>query len=233
MSKGELLLQKITGVLPDQVINFIGGAGEFAGTVSPYISGVMNHFRFTKIEKRLEQNEEKINKLIDKIYLKDSVFYKQEVFPIIFNKLVNEEQDEKVPILLQGFEHILDENIRDLEEIFHFYDVLEEMRISDILHLFELYNPHTNWELKVEELKSALENNDAYQKQKDIERYIKNKLVRLGLLDYKKEIERDLGHFDYNKPFEYSRSSMEDKEVWKLDEFELSNFGVRFINFFK
>ncbi|WP_257150500.1 hypothetical protein [Bacillus cereus] len=52
---------------------------------------------------------------------------------------MNDEQAEKIKIILDGFEYIIDNDILDFNEIFHYYDVLAEMRLSEIVHLTENY----------------------------------------------------------------------------------------------
>jgi hypothetical protein len=61
--------------------------------------------------------------------------------------------------------------------------------------------------------------------------YTNNKLQRLGLLQYSKERPPFEYHYTGGTDY-YSRKSNDQEEVWNLDKFELSNFGVRFIDFF-
>jgi hypothetical protein len=128
------LIEKVYGVLPEAAIEPVEAIVEIGGQSILLLSGAMNWYKFNKINKELTHLSRQINTITDKLILSENeVFIKQEVFPIILNKILNHEQTEKISVMLNGFEHIIDEDILDTDKIFHYYDVLSEMRLSEIV----------------------------------------------------------------------------------------------------
>ena len=121
----------------------------------------------SKLKNRVTKAENQLTEIKEKIEEKEnSVYYKQEIFPLIVQKLSREIEDEKVTVIIDGFEHVVDETLHDIEKLYHFYDVLEELRYSDMLFLVELYKKRKY----------------TFTKQDAVKIYQKNKFIRLGLL---------------------------------------------------
>lgn len=229
------LIDRVYGVLPDAVVEPVEAIVDIGGQSMPFISGVMNWYKFRKINKELNNLTEQINTATDKLEASENeMLIKQEVFPIILNKILNDEQTEKISVMLNGFEHIIDEDILDTDKIFHYYDVLSEMRLSEIVHLTEIYvkpleNARNPYKLKLNPLRLNLQRTEEEKERVDLERYMDNKLHRLGILEYAKERKRNLEF----RPQEYNNVG-NNKNNYKvnMDRMEISNFGLRFIEFF-
>ncbi|PWW26845.1 hypothetical protein DFO73_1098 [Cytobacillus oceanisediminis] len=85
---------------------------DIGGQSIPLINGAMNWYKFKKINKELTNLTEQINTIMEKLEVSEKkIFIKQEVFPIIFSKILNDEQIERISVMLNGFEHIIDEEI--------------------------------------------------------------------------------------------------------------------------
>ncbi len=230
MNKAKELFEKMSGISPEEVTDGLLNIGEVAGSFTPYLKGALTYLKFKKIGERIKENEEKINKITDKLSYHEDLFYKEEVFPIIFNRMLNEEQDEKIPIILQGFEHILDEEIKEIEEVYYFYDVLSELRISDIFYLTERYNVEYrgyNDPLRIKTPRLRDENPEKYHKRKDLNNYISNKLLQLGVLQYSTDTK--ISSSDNLSSFRQYQGN----DPLKIANVEISNFGYRFIKFFE
>ncbi|QHE62222.1 hypothetical protein FHE72_15260 [Rossellomorea vietnamensis] len=229
------LIKKLYGVLPEAAVEPVEAIVEIGGQSIPFLSGAVNWYKFNNINKELTHLSRQINTITDKLILSDNeVFIKQEVFPIILNKILNDEQSEKISVMLNGFEHIIDENILDTDKIFHYYDVLSEMRLSEIVHLTEGYvkpmeNARNPYKIKLNPLRINIQKTEEEKERADLERYMDNKLHRLGILQYAKEQTRNRNY----RPQDYKDlgSNKKDYKV-NIERFEISNFGLRFIEFF-
>ncbi|MBU8772020.1 hypothetical protein [Cytobacillus oceanisediminis] len=193
-------------------------------SAAPTIGQMYQSYQIKKLEKRMNAHESHFQVIKDKIEKKENdVFYKQEVFPLIVKQLMNEDQDEKAKVIIDGFEYVIDNDLNEIERIYHYYDVLSELRYSDILMLIEDYMPYEmrkNLTLNIklpteEELRSS-----EYQEGETIKTYQKNKMVRLGLLE-NRVVNVDGG--DFND--EGKMSLIEEKIV-------ITPFGINFLIFF-
>ncbi|MEC0282337.1 hypothetical protein [Terribacillus saccharophilus] len=206
---------------------------------APIIGKIYDGYRMHKLTVAMKRHNKQLDRIQEKIERKaNEVFYKQEVFPLVLKKLLNEDQIEKAPIIINGFEYIVDEDIDEIHTIYHFYDVLEELRLADIRHLSIEYAPdygfnnrYDRMERIADSMRLMLEDREGYDMQQDFISYTNNKLHRLGLLRYTKENINDKD--PYSTRVAYNSTQDLSKEEWNLDKFELSNFGVRFINFFE
>ncbi|MEB8799666.1 hypothetical protein [Bacillus cereus] len=229
--------------LPDSLQEPVQEVVEIGGGAAPVIGSILNHFKFKKINKELNNLKGKIEKIAGKLdQSENEVFLKQEVFPIVLNRIMNDEQAEKLKIILNGFEYIIDNDILDFDKIFHYYDVLAEMRLSEIVHLTEKYvvpmemmkNPEKmklNIQLKMDYTE---EEKEAEKEREDLKRYMDNKLFRLGILQYVKERVDEPFQDDYiqtGMPYQW-QSPVPDKYEINIEKYKLSNFGKRFIKFF-
>ena len=75
----------------------------------------------SKLKNRVTKAENQLTEIKEKIEEKEnSVYYKQEIFPLIVQKLSREIEDEKVTVIIDGFEHVVDETLHDIEKLYHF-----------------------------------------------------------------------------------------------------------------
>ncbi|WP_017795738.1 hypothetical protein [Oceanobacillus kimchii] len=154
---------------------------------APLIGKVYQSFQMLKLQKRMQTNIQQLQTLKNKIESNENeVFYKQEVFPLIFKKLFEEDEDIKASVVIGGFEYIIDHGINEIETIYHYYDVLAELRFSDIIILVEDFMPYEmrkNPSLKINFPTNEEMRSNKYKEQQTINTYQKNKMVRLGLLE--------------------------------------------------
>ncbi|PFN60551.1 hypothetical protein [Bacillus thuringiensis] len=194
------------------------------GSVAPYISGAITSHRINRLKKRLEEHQERIIAIEDKIQRLDKAFnefLKQKAFPIILEDIMNDAQDEKVEFLFNGFENIIDQEIKDENRIIAYCDVLRELRVDDIKKLLTYtgeyrynvtgkLNNFLSVSASQEEIKKHYEN-QAYKK------YIQNRLERMGLLGIVASPEKD---------------NMESSQNVANPEIGINAFGRHLIDFF-
>ncbi|WP_249598499.1 hypothetical protein [Peribacillus frigoritolerans] len=231
------LINKMYGTLPSSLQEPVQALVEIGGGATPVIGSVLNYLKFGKINKELSKLKGKVGNITEKVDASENeLFLKQEVFPIVLNRILSDEQEEKIKIILNGFEYIIDNDILNLDKIFNYYDVLAEMRLTEIVHLTEKYvvpmEMIKNPELMKLNIQLKMEYTDEDREQEDLERYMNNKLFRLGILEYVKERAFPIEDY-FQSSMPYSRQSRApEKYEPNIDKYELSNFGKRFINFF-
>lgn len=202
------------------------------GMISP-LGSLWSSFKMHRLKKRLNKVEPELWRIKKKIETKENeVFYKQEVFPLILKALCEEDEEGKENIYINGFEYTVDKGIKEMEKVFHYFDVLAELRISDIVYLLQRYGPKDDdkpfkikFGMDVERYHSDEAYKDEYKERQDLKRYTDNKFVRLGLV----EVEQ-INHLEElnTTAFMYSSS----RSTKRVPRRYLTNFGDRFIKFF-
>ncbi|MGH0593621.1 hypothetical protein ACQVPY_15185 [Bacillus pretiosus] len=134
------------------------------------------------MKKRLEDHQERIIAIEDKIQRLDKTFnefLKEKAFPIILEDIMNDAQDEKVNFLLNGFENIIDQEIKDENRIIAYCDVLRELRVDDIKKLLtytDTYKRNRKLELKIDLLdpSASEEETQKYYENQAYKKYVQN-----------------------------------------------------------
>lgn len=189
-------------------------------STAPVIGNLLQSSKIIRLEKRLKLNEEQLLKVKDKIESsQNEILYKREIFPFIIGTLMDDDEDAKSKVMIDGFEHIIDNNILEAERIYHYYDVLSELRYSDIMLFVEEYMPADmkkdplNIKFNLHKLR------DEYKELRVIEKYQINKFLRLGLIEDKAN----------NRP----RSGMTFATINPHEStVQISDFGRQFLEFF-
>jgi hypothetical protein len=214
------MLEITEGTVVDTAIDFGMGA-------APVVGKVYQSYQLWKLQKRMTANEKQLLSLKGKVELSENeVFYKQEVFPLIVKSLMEDDEDTKAKVIIDGFEYIVDQELNEIERIYHYYDVLSELRYSDILMLIKRYmpfemrkNPTLNLNLVMEEDLSK-EERVKFKEMEAIEKYQVNKFLRLGLILDEMLKENEDGIVMLNPNISYDSRTA------------ISDFGRRFLEFF-
>ncbi|MDX5577440.1 hypothetical protein [Streptomyces sp. ID01-9D] len=196
---------------------------DVATSAMPIVGSLIKDWKISRLKKRLNIVEPQLRDIKAKIDKKENdVFYKQELFPFVLKHLNEEDEDSKIPMYINGFEYTVDEGIEEMEMIYHYYDVLAELRTSDIVRLFKRFTPGKK--LRIDLYDPTKFDNDLEYRKKELEKrtteaYIDNKLIRLHLA---KVIVDD----PVQKLLKMDGSSQ------KPTKYVLTNFGKRFVEFF-
>ena len=176
----------IKDMLKIQESTIIDGAVDMGLGAIPMLGEAFQSYRIGKLEKRMKKNTKQLEIIKDKVESsKNEVFYKSEVVPLVINQIMNEDEDQKVKVIIDGFEHIVDNDLHEIERIYHYYDVLAELRYSDIAIFYEIYLQHEWYDNYGSAINAPTAEQLASQKfpeSEAIKLYQLNKLIRLGLL---------------------------------------------------
>lgn len=189
-------LKDIIGIVPgsqlDQIVDGIIDKVPYALKIRSAV--IMNRLqtRLKNCENQLRTIQQLVNQIDDGDY---NNFIQNLVFPLVFEDLLNELQDEKVELLLNGFEVTLRNRIRDEDKIVSYYDVLRELRVEDIKELLTYTSEYKKFrgELLAQNdmlfrpnIPKTQEELIEWNQNKGHKSYITNKLEKLGLLDLHK-----------------------------------------------
>lgn len=216
------------------------------GTVGALIPGVTS-FLFAVRSRRLEDNMnlfiKKISKKIDyletqyeKLNAEDRKAFKNGFSEIIVDYIAEEREEEKIELLVNGFQKLLEKDY-DIQNTSLFFDVLKELRYIDILVLKQYDHLSKEYWDKENAFREFLE---SLNLDMDRYKYIKEKLVRSGLLisSYEKEHKYLIEAFlKLSQSLKDSKKKL-DRNVThpkfkRRERISLSPFGRAFITFFK
>lgn len=224
--KIDKLMNDMLGMDLPNIPDVLTPAANLVGVVTPILGSLWTSFKIHRLKKRLDIAEPKLQEIKEKIERKDNeTFYKLEVFPLLIKQIYEEDEDAKIPIIINGFEYTVDESIEEMEKIYHFFDVLEELRMSDIIRLFSKFVPGFRRSQPVNNNGPSLETPDlikAIHERDTLNKYMDHKLERLGLVYVEEE---DLVKYlaDPNNRF---RGRKQPRPL-------LTDFGRKFVDFFK
>ncbi|WP_233004449.1 hypothetical protein [Exiguobacterium aurantiacum] len=227
----ENMINQIYDVTPEKIQEPIKMTIGFGAEFLPVLGKIYHTYQHQKINRALRELDHQIQNIKMKLDASDeSIIFKEEIFPIIIKKMLDEPQEEKIKIIIDGFEHIVDRNISEQEIIFHYYDVLEGLRMADIVFMCSNYFVKKEKSSR-EEVAHLSSESEEVLAQKHIERYMANKLVRLGLLIEKADEEQMT--YDVLKELTRNRTGYEYAAKFTINQYELTPFGFNFIDFFK
>lgn len=145
---------------------------------APVIGRVLTSYKIHRLSKRLKASEAKLNELEFKVnQIDDEEFLgviKNFVFPIVLQQLLDEDEDNKIGLVLEGFGSILDEETIKESKFLIFYDLLKQLRFIEIEYLFTFSQCDNRPYEELEYFRSG--------EFEDIKYVVENKLQRLGLL---------------------------------------------------
>jgi hypothetical protein len=165
---------------------------------------------FRELQRTKEELNAKIAQLSDEVYS----FINDRVFPLIFDYVIDEQQEEKISLIINGFHSVIEDQITDEEIILTYFDVLKNLRAAEISFFMKTYFPDYS-QLDMDRLRLAMDTSPSgrkrYQTIESYKAYVNNKLEQLGLIQTMYVVESE---------------SATDRDV-------VTDFGKGFVAFFK
>ncbi|MGJ0908838.1 hypothetical protein CF065_18930 [Clostridium sporogenes] len=193
-------------------------ADTLIGTIVPGVSTAYLAYKqqrmYNNILKMIECIKEEQTKINNKLAKFDDELLEKikcKYLPFILDNIIDEVEEEKIQLIINGFVSILDNKLNVNEKVLIYYDVLNQLRFADIIYLIHL-NEIDYITVEYIENKTRLirENNNEFKQiwnlNREEENYIESKLQSIGLISTIR--------FD-------------------SDERVLNDFGRSFINFFQ
>lgn len=211
--KGERTLSKN---LMTNIGDFLGLAKDISiGELAPFVSNGIQSFKIRRLAKRLDTCEGKIDYLSQKVKIIDDddfvIFLKEFLFPSILQSLLDEEEDKKTSLFLDGFETVIDNRIIEESKILILYDVMRELRFIEIQYLLSLWDEGRNENTQINPFAKGIK--------QDLLFLIQIKLTKYGLI--RSPIQMNVEVVD------------DDIRLLDIGEDELTKAGMDFLTFYR
>lgn len=168
----------------------------------PYISNILQGLRIRNLERGLKQLNEVFQNLNVVLKEHEEKFIQEKAFPLIFKNILQEEHEEKIRIMVNGFESIIYDSMYEENDLYEYYDVLKELRYKEITRMLQLYNRGVQ--------DQETYNTGNFEFSGTSREYIDNKLVRLGL--------GTLGPFEDTRPTQFGERFIHFFRNRKIDD---------------
>lgn len=207
---------------------------------SPRIGGLVLAYKQKRWERNWEyylkliiDKQDDFNNRLEKLEQsqKDNILKKY--FPLISDYVGDEKQQEKIDYIVNGFLNVSAGINHQEDTIIMYYDTLQELSLLDI-RVLKCYASIYVGEEKRESISGIMEEYELELAQVSM---IKEKLVRLGLLESKNDDDIDHNMQEMTKYFEAVKKgkklpSLRLKRIRKSESYKLTRYGRRFILFF-
>ncbi|WP_179953546.1 hypothetical protein [Bacillus sp. AY1-10] len=116
----------------------------------PHIGRFVQTVKFNRLQRRMEENSlqlQRISQLASSSILAEE-YIKQRIFPIVLGEMIEEHEDAKINLLLNGFENVFIEEKENESMVINYFDVISRLRYKDIKRLLyiagitESFEPH-------------------------------------------------------------------------------------------
>lgn len=129
MKENELL--EVTKEFVIQGLNTLEG-------IVPFVGNFVTTIRLNRFNKRIKKNEEKILEIFKYLSENDAEFFAEKVGVPVFEKIMQDQEDDKAEFLLLGFENCVKNNVKDEDIIVYYFDLLSEMRVMELKRFVSL-----------------------------------------------------------------------------------------------
>ncbi|CAH0149418.1 hypothetical protein SRABI134_00726 [Peribacillus sp. Bi134] len=167
-------LKKLLCIEENTSVSAIFNLGyDFLESAAPIIGNGIQNMKIRNLKKGLKELNFVVANIGVTLNELQEKFIQEKALPLILKNMMQEEQEEKIKILVNGLESIINDSMYEEDSLFEFYDVLNSLRKKEIARLLEMYN-------------KEIQNQDTYNignfefDGTSLE-YIDNKLVQLGL----------------------------------------------------
>lgn len=140
------------------------------------VGGLITHMKINRLKIRLEEYEQQLNRIsqLHSSSVLSADYITQRVFPIVLSDLIEEHEDSKINLILNGFENVFIEENSKESVVLNYFDTLRDLRYLDIKRLFYLADITNEYYFEGEEEQSVTLN-------------VGLKLQNQGLIGVKKE----------------------------------------------
>lgn len=206
-----------------------------AGAVIPGVGNMVLSYKQNRMERRVEETlrklvdrQDELNQAIENLSDDMKREVKGTYFEMLMDYSISEPQVDKIDYLVNGYINVAKAQNPQEDVVRNFYDTLEQMNMLDI-RVFKLYTFDVN--------------DNAYNVMNDyqIDTYqynmVREKLVRLGVIYSKNDMQRD-GNIDAILSYledlgKGKKAKLRAKKVSRSESYRLSSYGNRFMKFIK
>ncbi|SEL29705.1 hypothetical protein [Paenibacillus sp. OK003] len=171
-------LTKFLGIDPDSALGV-----SIEGTMDhiPLVGKILSSLKMRELQKKIKYLELRIQRLSDSMMERPddfvSQFFKERAFPFMLDQLLEEQQEEKTDLIMNGIEYIYDQKITEENKVLIHFDILKQLRVTEIKHLMTYSSEGKQAARRASEYEEVPGSDVKYYE------YIENHLEKLGLID--------------------------------------------------
>ncbi|OUB10633.1 hypothetical protein BK708_30270 [Bacillus thuringiensis serovar yunnanensis] len=115
----------------------------------PYVSNFRNMVKFNRLERRMREHNDQL-KVIGQLSKSSTLaanYISERIFPIVLADLIEEHEDAKIKLILNGFENVFVEEKSEESIVINYYDTLRNLRYKDVRRLLDLVGETGTFEI--------------------------------------------------------------------------------------
>ncbi|PEW56835.1 hypothetical protein CN448_32040 [Bacillus cereus] len=173
----------------------------------PYLGRMVQTVKFNRLSRRMDENSMQLHRIgqLSRDSILAEEYISQRIFPIVLADLIEEHEDAKFNLVLNGFENVFVEENGNESIVINYFDTLRNLRYKDVKRILYLSGTTDDFP-----------QNDLDGEEEDFIWSIDNKLERQGLVVIERTLEMMAGRGI--KPS-------------SRDRVHLTPFGMRFLKF--
>lgn len=117
---------------------FSNGVVDLIANQIPVVGTVMRTLSDQRFEKRLQENKEKIEKIVNMVPIHEREYFLGKVGRTVFERIEADDQDGKAKYLLNGFENCVRREMRDGSQVLYYFDLVSALRMNDFIFLEDI-----------------------------------------------------------------------------------------------
>ncbi|PFE56030.1 hypothetical protein CN318_12365 [Bacillus cereus] len=108
--------------------------------LTPYLGRMVQTVKFNRLSRRMDENSLQLNRIgqMSRESLLAEEYITQRIFPIVLADLIEEHEDAKFNLVLNGFENVFIEENGNESVVINYFDTLRNLRYKDVKRILYL-----------------------------------------------------------------------------------------------
>ncbi|RKQ28661.1 hypothetical protein [Oceanobacillus halophilus] len=118
----------------------LGTSMEVAFEFIPYVGKAISSIKTHRLTKRVKEHSKQLER-IAKLHSSERLsagYINERIFPIVLESLIEEHEDAKINLILNGFENVFIEKKTNESMVINYFDTLRDLRYMDVKRLYYL-----------------------------------------------------------------------------------------------
>lgn len=117
----------------------------------PYIGRMYTNIKINRLQRRLNEHDEKLKKIsmLSSYSKLSNEYITERIFPIVLGDLIEEHEDAKILLILNGFENVFIEENSQESVVISYFDTLRSLRYADVVRLLYLAGRKDSYPLPI------------------------------------------------------------------------------------
>ncbi|MCU5426987.1 hypothetical protein OCA13_05605 [Bacillus cereus] len=115
----------------------------------PFFSAFNNMRKFNRLERRMKEHSSQLKKISQLSHASTLAadYISERIFPIVLADLIEDHEDAKITLILNGFENVFIEEKSEESIVINYYDTLRNLRYKDVRRLLDLVGETGTYEI--------------------------------------------------------------------------------------